>query len=317
MDYGKIISRSWRITWENKYLWVLGFLVALTRINSNFNYNVSNSDVASASVEQMAQATSLLLTFCCVGLFIGLALWLLSLVAKGGMITAVVRIENGEKSSLGDAFRAGTERIGSLMGMNLVLYLPFILLGGVCMLGIVGLLAGSGITAASFAEKPGAVGDAIVASLGLFFFCFCGLTCGLILVGFLLQFINAFAFRGIMLRNLGAIESLSHGWQVFRGNLGEVLLLALLFFVISIVYSIGVGIVLFPLTLVLLAPMIALTGSGDMGMIEMLFLAGGTLCLGVIGAALASILATWQSAAFTLAYQEWTTKATKAVSSEL
>lgn len=313
MDYGKIISRSWRITWENKYLWVLGFLAALTRASSNFNYNLSDSDVSAASVEQIAQATSLLLALCCVGLLIGLALWLVSLVAKGGMITAVARIENGEKSSLGDAFRAGTERIWSLMGMNLALYLPFILLGVVGMVGIFGLLAGSGITAASFAEEPSAVGDAIAASLGLFFFCFCGLICGLILVGFLLQFINAFAYRGIMLRNLGAIESLSHGWQVFRGNLGEVLLLALLFFVISIVYSVGIGIVLFPLTLVLFVPMVAMAGSGGFGVMEILFLAGGTLCLGVFGAALASILATWQSAAFTLAYQEWTTKA---VSSE-
>ena len=42
MDYGEIITRAWNITWKNKFLWVLGFLAALTSIGSNSN-SIQNS----------------------------------------------------------------------------------------------------------------------------------------------------------------------------------------------------------------------------------------------------------------------------------
>lgn len=310
MDYGQILSRSWRITWNHKFLWVLGFLAALTRVSSgSSNVNYSPSDTSAESIEQMMQLSALLIGLCCLFLVIGLVLWLLSLAAKGGLITAVARLDNGETVTLGDAFRAGTARIGTLIGMNLALLLPIILIAALSLAATFALFAGSGITFASLAEEPAAAGDALAAAFGLFFFCFCGLLCGLILLGVFLQFISAFAYRGIMLQGLGAIESISHGWQVFRANVGEVLLLALLFFAIGIGFGLAVGVVLFPLTLLLVVPIIGMGMSGGTpGVLEILFLVGGSLCLGILGAALASILTTWQSAAFTLAYQEWTSK---------
>ena len=145
-----------------------------------------------------------------------------------------------------------------------------------------------------------------MATLGLIFFCFCGLICGLVLLGVFLQFINAFAYRGIMLRGLGAIASLSHGWQVFRSNFVEELLLSLLFFVSSIGFGMAVAVVLAPLALILFVPVMAMASSGSTpGAAEIFLLTGGALCLGIFGAALASVLTTWQSAAFTLAYEEW------------
>jgi hypothetical protein len=288
MDYGQIISRSWRITWENKFLWVLGFLVALTRIggnSSNFNTRTSNPNFGE-SVEQIMAFSGLLIGLCCLFVLIGLALWLLSLAAKGGLISAVSRIDNGETVTLGDAFRAGTGRIWTLVGMHLVLYLPFFFLLIVGVGGTVALLAGSGITFASLAEEPSAVGDAVAATLGLFIFCLCGLICVLVLLGFFLQFINAFAYRGIMLRHLGATESLSHGWQVFRANLGEVLLLAVLFFALGIGYSLLTAVILIPLAFVVFVPAIGLMmNGGSPGVLENLFLLSCGLFLGVVGAA--------------------------------
>ncbi|MCL4261713.1 MAG: hypothetical protein KJ069_00790 [Anaerolineae bacterium] len=310
MDYGQILSRSWQITWKNKFLWVLGFLAALTRISSNTSsYQTNSSEMTPEAVEQMMQGMALLVGLGCLFLLIGVALWLLSLAAKGGLITAVSRIDNGERVTLGEAFSAGLSRISTLVGMNLLLYLPIFLIVVVSVVGAITLLAGSGITFASFADEPSAAGEALAATFGLIFFCFCGLICGLVLLGILLQFINAFAYRGIMLRGLGAIASLSHGWQVFRSNFVEVLLLSMLFFVISIAFGMAVAVVLAPLALILFVPMMAMASGGSTpGTAEIFLLSGGALCLGILGAALASVLTTWQSAAFTLAYQEWTGK---------
>lgn len=317
MDYGQILSRSWRITWNNKFLWVLGFLAALTRISSNSSsYQTNSSEMTPEAVEQMMQGVALLVGLGCFFLLIGLVVWLLSLAAKGGLITAVSRIDNGERVTLGEAFSAGLSRILTLVGMNILLYLPIILIVIVSVVGAITLLAGSGITFASFAEEPSVAGEAIAATLGFIFFCFCGLICGLILLGIFLQFINAFAYRGIMLRELGAIASLSHGWQVFRNNFVEVLLLSMLFFVISIGFGMAVAVVLAPLALIMFVPMMAMASGGSTpGAAEIFLLTGGALCLGVLGAALASVLTTWQSAAFTLAYEEWTGKAGKMVES--
>lgn len=312
MDYGQILSRSWRITWQNKYLWVLGFLAALTRASSSStNYSTSNPQMGSESVERLMQATAVMLALGCLALVLGLALWLLSLAAKGGLITAVSRIDSGESMTLGSAFRAGADRLLTLAGMNIVLYLPLLLIGVVGVVGAVALLAGSGISWVTLGENPSTAGEAVAATLGLFVFCLCGLLCIMMVFAVLLQFINAFAYRGIMLRGLGAIESLSHGWQVFRANLGEVLLLSLLFLVIAIGYGILVGIVVAPLAIALMLPLFTMAARGGPGPAEILFLLGGGLCLGLVGAALASILTTWQSATFTLAYQEWTSKGSK------
>ncbi|MCP4363491.1 MAG: hypothetical protein GY796_36280 [Chloroflexi bacterium] len=310
MDYGQILSRSWRITWENKFLWVLGFLAALTRASSNFNSSSNYSETGPESIEQIVQASALLIGLCCIVFIIGIALWLLSLAARGGLISAVSQIDNGEIVTLGGAFRAGTERIMSLVGMSLILYLPLILVVFVVAVGFGFFIAGSvGGTAVFMEDSAAAMEEVFAAGIGLMVLCLCGLMCVFMLVGVVINFINAFAFRGVMLRGLGAIEAISHGWQVFRNNVGEVLLLSLLFLGITILYGFAAAIVMIPASLVLFVPLLGTAfAGGSMGGLEMLMLAGGGLCLGLLGAVLYSILTTWQSAAFTLAYDEWTNK---------
>ena len=46
MDYGKVLSRAWEITWRWKALWILGFLAALGRGGGggNYSYRIDSSD---------------------------------------------------------------------------------------------------------------------------------------------------------------------------------------------------------------------------------------------------------------------------------
>ena len=61
MDYGKLFRRGWEIVWQNKYLFILGFLAALGgggggNSGSNFNYNVpGGNDFPADAVEEMTQ----------------------------------------------------------------------------------------------------------------------------------------------------------------------------------------------------------------------------------------------------------------------
>ncbi|MCI0394505.1 MAG: hypothetical protein L0332_19845 [Chloroflexi bacterium] len=304
MDYGEILARGWRITWENKYLWLLGFLAALGSVNGGGNGYRTSAQRSDADLERLFADSALLLGIGCLALFIGLAVWLVGLIARGGLISAAARLDDGEKMTLGEAFGAGTAVLGRLVGVSLLLYGPFVLF---TLLGIGALFALGG--AAFVAGLAGESSEALAAGGGLFILCLVSFVCLLIPVAILVGFIYPFAMRGAVLQGLGPVAAISHGWQVLRGNVGEILLLALLFFVISLIYGFAIVIVLFPLTFLLFAPALASGFNGaSLGTVEVALLAVGTLCLGIVAALLSSILTTWQSTSFTLAYKQWVAK---------
>lgn len=310
MNYGEIVSRGWHITWNNKFLWVLGFLAALARISTNFSSNSSNySSSGNVDVEEILAVTAVVLVATCFFMIIGLVLWLLSLVAKGGLISAVSRIDAGEKVTLREAFSAGTEKILTLIGMNLLLLLPVIVLIVIGMVGMFFVIAGSGISAAALMEDPAALETVFASSIGMFVFCICGLVCGIAIVSLIIQFVNAFAYRGIMLQGYGALDSISHGWQVLKANTGEILILSLIFFGISLLFGLALAMVMVPLAIAVILPAIAfMAEGGGLAVGGVVYLLVGVCFLGIIGAGLNAIITTWQSASFTLAYQEWINK---------
>jgi len=313
MDYGHIIGRGWRITWNNKWLWVLGFLASLTSMRSSSNFSGrDNTMFESLSPEQMMAVSGAMLGLVCLALIVYIIFTLLSLAARGGLITAVAKLNRNEETSLGEAFNAGVAKIWSLVGMSLLLYLPIIIFVFV-MAVVIGFMFAGAFGSAMAAGGSGDLGpgvvESMVAGLGVAFLCLVLLACVFGIVGLLLRFINAFAFRGIMLYDLGVVESISHGWQVFKTNLGESLLLGILFFFISIGYGILMSILLLPFIFIVFAPLWGNIISGDFSPLAMSYAFAGALCLGIAGAILMSILSTWQSASFTLAYQYFTKKA--------
>jgi hypothetical protein len=120
------------------------------------------------------------------------------------------------------------------------------------------------------------------------------------------------------MENMGVVESLKKGWQVFKNNLGPVILLWLLVLVAGIIIGVVLGIVLIPFSLVVFAPVLmsAFSGDGAFSGLSMAWAIGGSLCLGIIGALLMSVVQTWFSAIWTLAYKEFIGKTPDAVPAE-
>ncbi|HFQ93605.1 MAG TPA: hypothetical protein ENK32_06320 [Anaerolineae bacterium] len=313
MDYGHIISRGWNITWNNKWLWVLGFLASLTSMRASSNFSTGNNTMfESLSPEQMMAASGVMLGLACLALVVFIIFALLSLAARGGLITAAAKLNRNEEITLGEAFSAGVAKIWSLAGMSLLLYLPIIIFVFV-VAAVIGFMFAGAIGSAVAADGSGGdlgpgVIESMMAGFGLLFLCLALLACVFGIVGLLLRFINAFAFRGIMLHDMGVVESISHGWQIFKTNLGESLLLGILFFLISIGYGFLMSILLLPFIFIVFAPLWGSIISGDFSPLAMSYAFAGALCLGIVGAVLMSILTTWQSASFTLAYQYFTKK---------
>lgn len=304
MDYMGTLRRGWQISWNNKWLWILGFLAALGGGGgANSSYNMNSGDMGtttgSLSPGAMAALTGGVLLIACIAAIIGILLWLVSLAAKGGLITSVAELDRGQKSSFGQAFRQGWRKLLPLVGMTILIFAVVIILFIILIVGFGATLAGA-VAAGSSGESNALA--TILGTAGVIFLC---LLCILIPLTLVINLIYPFAYRGIMLRNLGVMDSIRHGWRVLRAHLGEILLLGLAFFIINLIISavvagiiglLGVSTGLFSLMM---------TG-GELTTAQMVGAIGGVVVTLVIFAIISAIFTAWRSATFTLAYEQWT-----------
>lgn len=309
MNYLDVIKRGFAHTWNNKFMWALGFLAALGSglSFSNSNYRMNSGDPAAFSQwmtpERMAALSAGLVAFGCIAFIVGIILWLVSLSAYGGLIVGATQLERGrDKPTFRGAFGAGWRRVWRLAGMSIVLYAIPIIIGIVLTIALVGA-AGGATFMASGMEDPSGVWAGL-GGLALIFLC---LLCLLIPFLIALSLIYPFAFRGIMLRDLGVMDSIRHGWKTLREHLGEIILLALAFFLIGIIIIILIAAIMVPVALLVGVPFVALMETNATVLQGILAVLG--IVIGLLIFALVSAISTaWQSSTFTLAYLEWTGK---------
>lgn len=247
MDYGKTISRAVNVVMENKYLIALGILVAL----GSGTFGGSGSGIEwsegggngngqpfgggtfpNMGGEETALIAGGIILIMCVVLFVALAFWAVSTIARGGLVAAVNDIEMGAKSSFGEAWRAGWQKAGRLLGIGILPGIPGILLMFVVVLGFIGYGSVAMVTGGSDFSRLG------MSELGIML----GVTaCLLVPIALILSILRTFAERACMLEDLGVIESYRRGWEVLRENMGE----AVMLFLIQIGISILLGLVLF------------------------------------------------------------------------
>ena len=298
MDYSGTLRRGWEIAWQNKWLWLLALLPTLLGVINLFLAPLNEGLVVDPTVMTPEQASSFAgraVLFSCLSLLVTLLVTFLGLITRGGMITGVARLARGEATGFGRSFNEGWRKVLPLLGMTILLYaLPVILF-------VAGTIA---------VWIPVAIG-AMTSSLGqdgplagLEIVLICCLVVGFLVAMLFLGFIHPFAFRGIMLRRMGVVESIRHGWRVLRENVGQIILLALPFVLAYVLFF-----AVFAAIYVLLLGLLWRGGienallSGAIGASDWRFLLV-FLFYGLLGA----VLSTWQSATFTLGYLQWTGK---------
>ena len=298
MDYSGTLSKGWGITWRHKWMWLLTLIPALAGlITFGISYaqqGMMLDDLGTAPEVLLSQMGSLMLLNC-LSVIIALLFAVVGLATRGGLIAAVAGIDRGESYTFGRAFRAGWRKLLPLIGMSLLLIGGFILLSvAVAMIFVVVF------SVSAFASGSGQ-SESLWAGLGLVGIL--GVCCAMIVfigVALVVNLVYPFAFRGIVLGDLGVIDSLRHGWRVMRENLGEIILLALPFFGIYLLLA-GVYVVFTvgsSFAGIMAGDPSAMTGG--FGWEFVLFFILWTL--------ISAVLAAWQSATFTLAYGQWTGK---------
>ncbi len=248
MDYGSILSRAWHIIWEHKFLILLGVIVALGSSsggsatggrnigipsdNGDFDFDAPEWDVpdmrGKLGVPEVAVIVAILV-FVSLAVVVGIALWIVSTIARGGLIAGASTIDGGGSSTFAQAWRAGWERGWRLLGIGILPAIPgfFLVIAG---LAAAGLFAGAyGLLGDRFSLASGA-------GLGVLF---AVLACVLVPISLVLGLLRTFANRACMLEDVGVIEAYRRGLNVLVKNIGPALILFLLQLVISAVLGIA------------------------------------------------------------------------------
>lgn len=296
MDYGAILRRAWDIVWNNKWLIVLGILISLgsgSNLGSSFGGNngaqFDQGDFENGDFEGFegfegfdfdnvdpragvlaGVGTALLIPLICLGVLVGLAFWVISVISRGGLIRAVDVLDGGGTLTFGDAWRAGAAKMWRLLGISILPAIPVLILVGLALASfgpLAGISAGTGRD----------FGD-VFTGLGIGF---AVLGCLAGLAALVLGLLSDFAYRAAMLEDTAVWESYGRGWAVLSDNLGR----AIVLFLIQIGIGLAVG-----LALLILSPILCL------------------LCLIIIPVSIIvnGGLAAFFQTVWTLAWRQWT-----------
>lgn len=319
IDFGHIFRRAWEICWQNRWLFLLGILAALgsagSGANTSLTYSFDASDVGPAFERQMQEFFRTLVAawpYLLVGgaalVIFAILLWLLSLTARGGLIAAAAELDgeigtpSDASRGFGAAMRRGRHFLLRLVGLELLLYGPVLLLVLIPLAVLVASLASAGIAAV---DTPGALGGiALIA-----FTCFCLLACLALLWQIFLAFLHPLAQRSLVLEELGVVDAIRRGWQILTRHPGDMLVLVLLLFIVGIVFGVLIGVILVPLGLLLAVPTIFDLMQGGLPTAgQLVTIVVGALLLGLLGQVLRGLFVTYQSVAYTVAYRRLTGK---------
>ncbi len=257
MDYGNLLKRAWDMIWDNKWLILLGIIVALGsggtgsggsgssynfgeedfNTDGEFQFNPEDFGGGNLTPEQQAEmeqafraAVPMIATFgglaIVVIIAIALVFWAISMIAQGGLIGGVDTLERGGTSSFREAWAMGWAKGWRMLGIGLVPAIPTAaIMGASLFLGASAFMLGGGLE--SLGSGP------VIATL-ITVACIAGL------LAFVLGILANFAYRAAMIEDRGVFEAYERGWQVLKANLGP----AVLLWLIQVGIGIGIGFVL-------------------------------------------------------------------------
>jgi hypothetical protein len=249
MNYGEVLSNAWKTIWKHKVLWIFGILAGLGaggggggggRNGVNYNVNGQNFNnpnfpfgpEAGYQVQNwLEQNWWVILVILAFLFFLFLVFVVLSTFGRIGLARGTWLSDEGQqKIGFGELFVASGPyfwRVLLLAILVFVLWLAF------------------GILVALM------VGGVALFTLGIGLICLIPLLCLLVPVGWAVNIIVEQAIVAIVGDNLGVIDGIKKGWEVFRTHLGESIVMGLILFVgrlvVGFILAIPIFIILLPL----------------------------------------------------------------------
>jgi hypothetical protein len=303
--------------WDHKVLWILGFLAALGGgaggfQGSRFNYNGTSgrnmpySPFGNFSQQDLSLILAGASLFFCLLLVLGIVLFVVGLIARGGLIAGVQQVETEGNTTFGRAWAVGADRFWRMLGLNILLWLPMVIIVVIMVILFGGAIAGMIATSSTFG-RGNQDNSAFVGLLSGGIIVLCCLMCVVVIYGIIAMALQTFGERAIVLENRGVTDSISRAWAIFRNNLGNIILLALVMAVISGVVGLIAGAAMFTVLIPTMFPLVS-------GLSNNAVISAGTTVLAIVGVIIGIVISaiintlfiTFNSAAWTLAFRSFT-----------
>lgn len=303
MDYFEIIKKAASITWKHKYLWVLGFIVALAggggNFSNSFNYNSGNADFSKAGQglsDFYAAYLVIIIFIAAIAALVGLVIWVASIMAQAGLVGSVDRIEQGETPSLAEAFRIGAGHFWRVLGLN-------ILVGLIVFVMVMIVVVPFGIIIWAVTAK-GLDNSAITAT----FVCvILALIIAILLATVAAVFLSVaaiYAVRLIVLEKSGVFAALRGGFALMKKKKGPTFVTFLLVMVIS---ALAGSVLAIPGLLIGIPAVVMMIGglaANNIGLVTMAIF--GLLLSSLVVAFFNGVLEVYRSGVWTLTFRELT-----------
>lgn len=230
----EILKRAAKIVWENKYLLWFGVLIALGSPGSfSFGNNENWGDKGEAAKNFFEAHWQIVIVIMLVLFAIGIALFLISLIGKAGLVRSVNLLTQNKKTSFREGWQAGKNYLWKLFRLFLLFFFATIVIVLVLALPVIFLaIKGSWISAL------------IVGLLAVAIF---------IPLIFILALTNIFAEFYIVLSGLRVWSAVEAGYNLLLKNIGNSIIFSLLLLIVSMI----AGLVLLPvagIALLILVP---------------------------------------------------------------
>lgn len=223
MDFGAILKRSAEITWRFKALWIFGILASCGSSRGGgggaggggggapgqYDFGPGEADQFERFIENIPLEV---IVFVVVGivlliLTLGLIFLLLGVLGQAGLIGGFVLADDGQVATLSSVFQTARENFLRILAIRLIFAVAGLIIAIPIVFGIVAL---------------------VVLTLGLGLLCLIPLLCLLVPLGIAVGLYSELTQVAAVVDDLPVLESFRRAWDVFRDNIGAIIVMALI-----------------------------------------------------------------------------------------
>lgn len=255
MPYWENVTRSFRIAWDHKYLWLVALFSGEGGGGGSYSYNSAQRTTPTpgeappmpdfSSLLQQAQSwvnahVGLLIGVGVAWLILAIAFFILAAVCEGATVRGSAEHDAGRPFGLRLAWRMGVHRMWAMVRFKLLillLNLPILALS----VGFAVVVVAAILNHSQSAAAPLVLGGAVLSIVWIVYSVY-------------VAFLDRFGTRALVLEELKARSALIRGHRLLFKRLGRSLLVMLLAIVVAFVVSLVLGCVL----LVVVAPFLAI-----------------------------------------------------------
>ncbi len=224
MDFGEVITKAWKIIWKHKVLWIFGILAGCGEAGTSFGSNSGfryRGNIGTFNPQQLFPnlgRTELILIGLAI-LAVVLVLFVIAVVlgtfGRIGLIRGAMQADrDADKLIFGELFSYSGHYFLRVFLLNLVVGLVLFLAFTIFIIGYIG---------------------ASVISLGILAICLLPCFCLLIPISWLINVWVEQANIALIVEDVGVMAAMSRGWDVFKKNLGNILIVGLILLLIQFV----------------------------------------------------------------------------------